>query len=78
MLKFILLLTRFSVSCLMKTHLGGTEDVATDLWMVSTTIALMGEMEAADPLAMREVGAVPTVVTGVEAPLINHCKMQVG
>lgn len=38
----------------------------------------MGALEDEDPLAMIEVGAVPTVVTGVEARLINHCKMQVG
>ncbi len=38
----------------------------------------MGASEGEDPLAMIEVGVVPTVVTGVEARLINHCKMQVG
>lgn len=38
----------------------------------------MGALEGEDPLAMIEVGVAPTVVTGVEARLINHYKMQVG
>ena len=46
--------------------------------MVTTTTAQMGALEGEDPLAMIEVGAAPTVVTGVEARLISHCKMQVG
>lgn len=62
----------------MKTHLDGTAAAAMDLWMVTTTTAQTGASEGVDPLAMIEVGAVPTVVTGVEARLINHCKTQVG
>ena len=39
----------------------------------------MGASEGVvDPLAMIEVGVAPTVVTGVEARLINHYRMQVG
>lgn len=46
--------------------------------MVTMTTAPTGASEGVDPLAMIEVGAAPTVVTGVEARLINHYKMQVG
>lgn len=46
--------------------------------MVTMTTAQMGASEGEDPLAMIEVGVAPTVVTGVEARLINHYKMQVG
>lgn len=46
--------------------------------MVTTTIAQMGALAGGDPHAMIEVGVAPTVVTGVEVRLINHCKMQVG
>lgn len=46
--------------------------------MVTTTTAQTGALKGEDPLPMIEVGVVPTVVTGVEARLINHCKMQVG
>lgn len=62
----------------MKIHLDGTVDEAMALWMVTMTTAQMGALEDEDPLAMIEVGVAPTVVTGVEARLINHCKMQVG
>lgn len=53
-------------------------DAAMALWMVTMTHAQMGALEGEEPLAMIEVGVAPTVVTGVEARLINHCKMQVG
>lgn len=46
--------------------------------MVTMTTAQMGASGDEDPLAMIEVGEEPTVVTGVEARLISHCKMQVG
>lgn len=46
--------------------------------MVTMTTAQMGALAGEDPLAMIEVGVAPTVVTGVEARLINHFKMQVG
>lgn len=46
--------------------------------MVSMTTVQMGVLEGVDPLAMIEVGVAPTVVTGAEARLINHCKIQVG
>lgn len=62
----------------MKIRQDGTADAAMDLWMVTMTTAQMGALEGEDPLAMIEVGVAPTVVTGVEARLINHCKMQVG
>lgn len=45
--------------------------------MVTMTIGQMGALEDEDPLAMTEVGVVPTVVTGEEALLISQCKMQV-
>lgn len=46
--------------------------------MVTMTTAQTGASGGVDPLATIEVGAAPTVVTGVEARLINHYKMQVG
>lgn len=61
----------------MKIHLDGTVEEAMALWMVTMTIGQMGALEDEDPLAMTEVGAVPTVVTGEEALLISQCKMQV-
>lgn len=62
----------------MKIHLDGIPDAPMALWMVTTTTAQTGALEGVDPLAMIEVGVVPTVVTGVEVRLISHCKMQVG
>lgn len=62
----------------LKIHLDGTVDEAMALWMATMTTAQTGDLEDEDPPEMIEVGAVPTVVTGVEARLINQCKMQVG
>lgn len=45
--------------------------------MVTMTIGQMGALEDEDPLAMTEVGVVPTVVTGEEALLISQYRMQV-
>lgn len=68
----------FCVCPPVKIHPDGMVDAAMDLWMVTMTTAPMGALEGVDPLAMIEVGVAPTVVTGVEARLINHYKMQVG
>lgn len=62
----------------MKIHLDGTVAAAMDLWMVTMTTAWMGDLEGVDPLATIEVGVAATAVTGAEARLINHCRMQVG
>lgn len=46
--------------------------------MVTMTTAQTGASGDVEVLATIEVGVAPTVVTGVEAHLINHYKTQVG
>lgn len=45
--------------------------------MVTMTTGQTGALEDEDPLAMTEVGVVPTAVTGEKALLISQCKLQV-